>query len=261
VSVSVYIDGRPAECREAYNEMIGQLGAAPHESRKRFELWTTQPRGRVTPRSVWLNPPSDSARVEWLADGGATLQSSNAQDGTEDNLWRGNSCIKVRSAVATPITPVILAAFLAHDFPLVDAVMLARAYRGAGWPRHLSDYPVPVGCPTSHVPFPEFPRCGGLYAVVPTSDWIHHLSQLSVPVVQLRYKGEEATVCATEVRKAVAAISGTDALLFINDHWRLAVECDAYGVHLGQEDCNGSHWFPPKVSAFSPAAFSHCFPV
>jgi hypothetical protein len=96
VSVSVYIDGRPAECREDYNEVIGQLGAAPDESRNRFELWTTRPRGRGTSRSVWLNPASDSARAEWLEDGGATIQSSNAQAGTEDRLWRGNNCIKVR---------------------------------------------------------------------------------------------------------------------------------------------------------------------
>jgi hypothetical protein len=36
VSVSVYIDGRPAECREDYNEVIGQFGAVPDESRNRF---------------------------------------------------------------------------------------------------------------------------------------------------------------------------------------------------------------------------------
>jgi hypothetical protein len=40
VSVSVYIDDRPADCREDYKEVIGQLGAAPDESRNRFELWT-----------------------------------------------------------------------------------------------------------------------------------------------------------------------------------------------------------------------------
>jgi hypothetical protein len=31
------------------------------------------------------------------------------------------------------IDPWVLAAFLAHDFPLVDALMLSRAYRDAGW--------------------------------------------------------------------------------------------------------------------------------
>jgi putative transposase len=30
---------------------------------------------------------------------------------------------------------------------------------------------------------------------------------------------------------------------------------------MKEECCNGSHCFPPKVSAFSPAAFSDSFPV
>ncbi|NUN63043.1 MAG: thiamine phosphate synthase, partial [Burkholderiaceae bacterium] len=41
---------------------------------------------------------------------------------------------------------------------------------------------------------------------------------------------------AREVRAAVEAVQGTDALLFINDHWREAIAAGAYGVHLGQED-------------------------
>jgi hypothetical protein len=111
VSVEVYIDGRPAECCEGYSEVMSQLGAAPDESRNRVELWTTQPRGRATSRSVWLNLLSHSAQVEWLADGGATLQSSQGHGGTEDYLSQGSSCIKTRSAVPTPIMPVVLAAF------------------------------------------------------------------------------------------------------------------------------------------------------
>jgi thiamine-phosphate pyrophosphorylase len=235
MSVCVYIDGRPAECREDYREVIGGLGPIPDESQGRFELWTNQPCGRATSQSVWLNPPG-SARVKWLADGGAALQSTRVHHGMEDHLLKGNFSIKVRSAVPTPIMASVLAAFLAHDFPLVDAVMLARAYRGAGWPTSLTDYPLPLGEPSSRLPFAEFPRFVGLYAVVPTSDWVHRLSRLSVPVVQLRYKDEAATRHATEVQRAVHAVSGTDTLLFINDHWRLAVECHAYGVHLGQED-------------------------
>jgi thiamine-phosphate pyrophosphorylase len=34
----------------------------------------------------------------------------------------------------------------------------------------------------------------------------------------------------------VQAVQGTGALLFINDHWQAAIEAQAYGVHLGQED-------------------------
>ena len=35
---------------------------------------------------------------------------------------------------------------------------------------------------------------------------------------------------------AVAAVQGTGALLFINDHWQEAIAAEAYGAHLGQED-------------------------
>jgi hypothetical protein len=169
VSVCVYIDGRPAECREGYGEVIGRLGRVPYESQDRFELWTNQPCARATPQSVWLNPP-DSAQVKWLAHGGAALQSTKAHQGTEDHLFHENSCIKVRSALLTPIMASVLAAFLAHDFRLVAAVMLARAYRGAGWPTSLADNPLPLGGPSSWVPLAEFPRFAGLYAVVPTSN-------------------------------------------------------------------------------------------
>ncbi len=34
----------------------------------------------------------------------------------------------------------------------------------------------------------------------------------------------------------MAAVRGTAARLFVNDHWREAIEAGAYGVHLGQED-------------------------
>ena len=82
---------------------------------------------------------------EMAGNGGAALQAARVHHGMEDHLLKGNSSIKVRSAVPTPIMASVLAAFLAHDFPLVDAVMLARAYRGAGWPTSLADYPLPLG--------------------------------------------------------------------------------------------------------------------
>ena len=43
-------------------------------------------------------------------------------------------------------------------------------------------------------------------------------------------------VIAAEVHAAVEAVKGTNALLFINDHWQVALAAGAYGVHLGQED-------------------------
>lgn len=236
MSVSVYIDGEPAERSQTYLEVLGRLGALPDESEKRFELWTSQPVGPATPQSVWLAHRPDSGRLEWLRDAGAILQSHTTPEGTEDWLFHDNSIIKVRSAAPTPIDPSVLAAFLAHDFPLVDAMMLTRAYRGAGWPNILADYPVPVGGPTSPMPFPTFPRSAGLYAVAPTSDWVRRLSRQNVPVLQLRDKRKEDAQRAIEVRKAIDAVALTGTLLFVNDDWRLAVQHGAYGVHLGQED-------------------------
>src|SRR2546427_12428997 len=51
-----------------------------------------------------------------------------------------------------------------------------------------------------------------------------------------RFKSEDRDAIAREVRSAVAAVEGTGALLFINDHWREAIDAGAYGVHVGQED-------------------------
>ncbi len=140
MSVTVYLDGRPAERFEAYREILEQLGALPDQSNDAFKVWTTQPLHCATQRSVWLNPPADSAQQQWLDDGGAILRSHTAPaEGTEDQLVQGDSHIRALCPVRAPIDPAILAAFLAHDFPLVDAVMLTRAYRGAGWPTDLSD--------------------------------------------------------------------------------------------------------------------------
>jgi thiamine-phosphate pyrophosphorylase len=54
--------------------------------------------------------------------------------------------------------------------------------------------------------------------------------------VQLRFKSDDAAAIRQEVRAAVQAVQGTSALLFINDHWQIAIDEGAYGVHLGQED-------------------------
>ncbi len=236
MSVVVYIDGQPAEHSSDYIEVLGNLGPIPHESQRRFELWTSQPKWLATSESIWLGTSKGSLRHQWLADGGVILQCCAGSKGVEDWLIQGSSTIKVRSAIPLPINPVVLAAFLAHDFPLVDAVMLARAYRGAGWPYTLSHYPVPLGCPILPAPFPVFPRSAGLYAVLPTTDWVQRLSCENVPVLQLRDKRKDHSLRELAVREAIEAVAATSTLLFINDDWRLAVEHGAYGVHLGQGD-------------------------
>lgn len=235
MSVTVHIDGQPAGHFTQYLDVLGQLGPISDESECSFEVWTEPPQNRATPRSIWLNPPTETVRDNWLRDGGAIVRTRSVVDGTEDCLLQGSTVVKVRSSADVAIKALVLAAFLEHEFPLVDALMLARAYRSNGWPRDLSDYPVPVGGPASSAPFAPFPRNAGLYAVVPTSEWVQRLAEAGVPVVQLRHKRTGA-LRAVEIRKAIDAVAGTNTELFINDDWRLAVEHGAYGVHLGQED-------------------------
>ena len=79
----------------------------------------------------------------------------------------------------------------------------------------------------------------GFYPVVPDAAWVRRLLDWGVRTIQLRIKAadHDAEEIAWEVRTAVAA--GRDvpgAQVFINDHWQLALEAGAYGVHLGQED-------------------------
>lgn len=240
MSITVYIDGQPANQLRGYRAALRKLGPVPDESQLSFEIWTRPPQRRAAIRSVWLNAEANAARENWLSEGGAVLESRIDLNGTSaetiDRLRQGESDIKVRSKGQTQLDPTVLAAFLAHDFPLVDALMLARAFRGSAWPTDLFDYPVPVTGPKSDLAFASFPRSAGLYVVAPTSEWVHRLVELNVPIVQLRDKRIGNAQVAQSVREAARAVVGTSTRLFINDHWRLAVECGAYGVHVGQED-------------------------
>jgi thiamine-phosphate pyrophosphorylase len=84
--------------------------------------------------------------------------------------------------------------------------------------------------------FAACPASLGLYAVLPDAQWVARMAQAGVPTVQLRFKSEDRHAIEREVQAAVKAVEGTDSLLFINDHWQIAIDAGAYGVHLGQED-------------------------
>jgi thiamine-phosphate pyrophosphorylase len=129
----------------------------------------------------------------------------------------------------------------------IDAECIARAWRAQSerlggfdaqrWPDAPADFGLrefpPAARDNAFAPCPEQL---GLYAVLPDAAWVGRMARAGVPTVQLRFKSEDAAAVAREVHAAVAAVQGTDALLFINDHWRVAIEARAYGVHLGQED-------------------------
>lgn len=148
---------------------------------------------------------------------------------------------------ATRSEPVYLAAlqacsalgFIAPDAECLARAWLARsqrvgAFEPACWPDEPADFglqPVPRA-----QAFAPCPSRLGLYGVLPDAAWVGRMARAGVPTVQLRFKSEDAAAVAREVRAAVEAVQGTGALLFINDHWREAINAGAYGVHLGQED-------------------------
>jgi len=54
--------------------------------------------------------------------------------------------------------------------------------------------------------------------------------------VQLRIKDAPTDALVREIRAAVAIARAAGATLIVNDHWELALELRADGVHLGQDD-------------------------
>jgi hydroxymethylpyrimidine kinase/phosphomethylpyrimidine kinase/thiamine-phosphate diphosphorylase len=81
-----------------------------------------------------------------------------------------------------------------------------------------------------------------LYAIVDSADMLLRALYAGVRTLQLRIKTPDAPdarwwdALRDDIRRSIAACDRADAELFINDHWRLALELGARGVHLGQED-------------------------
>ena len=84
--------------------------------------------------------------------------------------------------------------------------------------------------------FKECPKRLGLYGVMPDADWVKRMVEAEIPTVQLRFKSEDRYKIRKQIREAVKASEGSKTLLFINDYWEEAIDAEAYGVHLGQED-------------------------
>jgi hydroxymethylpyrimidine kinase / phosphomethylpyrimidine kinase / thiamine-phosphate diphosphorylase len=83
-----------------------------------------------------------------------------------------------------------------------------------------------------------FPTCGnqpiGLYPIVDSVTWLEKLLPLGITTIQLRIKNPSQI--ENEIQEAVTLARKFSARLFINDFWEPAIEYQAYGVHLGQED-------------------------
>ncbi len=81
------------------------------------------------------------------------------------------------------------------------------------------------------MPYPD-----RFYPVVDTVAWVERLARLGVGTVQLRAKDLPHADALALVRAALAATSGTNTKLVVNDYWQAAIEAGAKHLHLGQED-------------------------
>ncbi|HET9641796.1 MAG TPA: bifunctional hydroxymethylpyrimidine kinase/phosphomethylpyrimidine kinase [Burkholderiaceae bacterium] len=82
----------------------------------------------------------------------------------------------------------------------------------------------------------------GLYAIVESSERVRQALSAGIRTLQLRIKPSSQPDASwhsrlrAEVQASIGACREAGAELFINDHWQLARESGASGVHLGQED-------------------------
>jgi hydroxymethylpyrimidine kinase/phosphomethylpyrimidine kinase/thiamine-phosphate diphosphorylase len=162
------------------------------------------------------------------------------------------------------------AAALASGYCVADAVVLAKmatthalrhaydAGQGAGpvcaqadFAQHVGNLPaLQPASPAALVPgthgswgasdagfAPLLHPAMGVYAVVDSALWVRRVLASGIRTVQLRIKNPQEPSLAAQIQEAIAVARATPgAQLFINDHWQLALELGAYGVHLGQED-------------------------
>jgi hydroxymethylpyrimidine kinase/phosphomethylpyrimidine kinase/thiamine-phosphate diphosphorylase len=150
-----------------------------------------------------------------------------------------------------------LAAALAHGFCEADAVVLAKlvttrglqlagpAGEGAGPVRPRGDFARPgTTWPQWHsgiaAPAQAFQPIGAgrldLYVIVDSAAWVGRVAAAGARTVQLRIKHGTPQDVSREIQAGVAAAERHGARLFVNDHWRLALQHRAHGVHLGQSD-------------------------
>ena len=146
---------------------------------------------------------------------------------------------------------------LARGFVAMEAIILASMARADALSQHAAGGPLQArpdfaqrGANLPSFSLPQATSVSGfaalsaaelgLYAVVDSAAWVARVVAAGVRTVQLRIKDAEGqqhrAMLREEIRRSIGAATAVGAQLFINDHWQLAIEEGAYGVHLGQED-------------------------
>ena len=78
------------------------------------------------------------------------------------------------------------------------------------------------------------------YPIFDGPDWLARALPLGVRLVQLRIKDRSTADTRAMIREGLTLARAHEAMLVVNDHWRLAIEEGADWLHLGQEDLEGA---------------------
>ncbi|KJK25551.1 thiamine-phosphate pyrophosphorylase [Burkholderiaceae bacterium 16] len=241
--------------------LLARYGATFGSNEKTWRVWTQAavPAALGDADVVLFDGEADAGTLARIGAAGAIAIESDREGGQWSDTVRSPMGTWVFNAHAdgdtahSPAFVAVLLACLALHFPAHDALCLARAWQPGSqeWPVEFARFPrvrhAALVAPELRVePFAPCPQLG-LYAVVPSAEWIERLVPLAVPTVQLRFKSDDAQAVRSEIGRAANAARGSASRLFINDHWRAAIDYHAshgndsaasgiYGIHLGQED-------------------------
>ncbi|HFQ5299735.1 TPA: thiamine phosphate synthase [Vibrio vulnificus] len=181
---------------------------------------------------VWQHPLADETRaLRFLS------RQNHSQNESVESIYRHLAWVVTLSAL---------------DFPIEDCLTLARAMLNVSRETWVSDFalfPTPVLHLDEFDILPShnlkgltkaFPRVIaqqlGLYPVVDDVSWIEKLLPLGIKTVQLRIKDPNQVDLEQQIVRAIQLGRDYGAQVYINDYWQLAIQYQAYGVHLGQED-------------------------
>lgn len=107
----------------------------------------------------------------------------------------------------------------------------------------------------------NFPACSqrlGIYPVVDSSDWIKKLTEEGIKTIQLRIKNATDEQKHSEIKQAISYCNESTAF-FVNDYWQVAIEHQAYGVHLGQEDLHDANLIEIEQASLRLGVSTHSY--
>lgn len=173
----------------------------------------------------------------------------------------------------------IIAGAITLGYSFADAVVIAKMKMDIGWqsPFSIDDLTGSLGfshneakdneeLPTLYADQAEtnlsFLPCEnklGVYPIVDRAQWLERLLPLGVSIIQLRIKDLSGDDLKSEIIKSINIANYYGCQLFINDHWQLAIEYKAYGVHLGQEDIDDADLSAIAQAGLRLGLSSHCY--